>query len=171
MPDPADIAGSTLYLATALLCLWTGRRKGSMGWRLPVAVFLALWAAARLLDAEGQLRETLKAAWVGGHAYADRGDIQTIAVMGLAVLLTIAVALLAFIGSRRAVPLAIPLGLGGLVVLAMLRVVSWHQSDRLLYAGLGFVRIHHALELACISAVVLAALAQPPRRRSRRRSR
>lgn len=157
MPAPIDIAGSLAYLVVGSTCLWTARHAGGRGPWLGLAGFFALLAAARLADLEGWSRAVLRSVWTANRDYDARTGAQLAAMTVLVVLALIALAGTGRLARRDIVLAAAVSGACGLIGLAALRIVSWHGTDRLLYAGTGPLRMHILLELACLGIVMWGA--------------
>lgn len=158
----ADLVGTALYIVTACASIWAGTKDRKRS-RTPDAAFVhwcavaALFfgaAAWRLLNGEGRVQEMLREGLRAGGEYDDRYTMQGPIAAAL-------VAMLAIVGAtaawrwftqppHRAWSMAGALGLLGF---SMIRLVSYHPIDRLIYSGVGPLRLNYLIELALIGSV------------------
>lgn len=142
-------AASAIYLVTALLTLAaglrvaplsvSGNRPGERMQWIGIAVIFVLLAMSRISGAEEWLEGVLRTWLVGSHLYEGRRDIQRpVAAMALVV---IALAALAFVMRKSVVMRLIetPIAWARTAAIAMLalvvvRVISFHPFDAVLYA-------------------------------------
>ncbi len=143
-----NVIAVLLYCAAIASCLRAAASAGRSGLPkrhrstfLGTAALFAFFALSRLLSGEDRLREWLRAQLREQGAYADRGDIQTVLVLVLAL---VAIGTLAFLVKRlwsvRTRPLSflrqatVVAGLS-FTALYALRIISLHSVDAVLYAG------------------------------------
>lgn len=168
-------AGIALHLAglaccslAALFAHRLGRREERKGWAICAGAFVGL-AMVRLFGTEELARQQLRAQLVLAGQYDQRWASQS--VLAVAVFLA-AMALFALVlrqylrrhlrrdlgrrkSGRTRLLLAAQLALLGFLPLLALRVLSWHQTDRLLYDGP--VRLNWILELLLALVPMIAA--------------
>lgn len=164
-PSLADLIGTALYILTALASIWAGTvdRKRS---RTPgaaaahwwaVAALFAGFAAWRLLNGEGRVQALLRGQLQADGTYDDRYTMQGPLAAALVVVLAAIGAIAAWRWysqpPHRAWSMAGALGLLGFSVV---RMVSYHPIDRLIYAGVGPLRLNYLIELGCIGLVLYA---------------
>lgn len=155
----ANLVGIAIYLATCLAAIATALRlpksvrHGRVVWLIVAALFLGL-ALFRLGNGEEAIRQALRGYLLAEHEYEGRRTFQTLAVfacMGFAGLAAFwAIIRFAHWPVWRIVVAA---SLGSLGVLYCLRIISWHNVDRLLYASLGPLHFNHVLELLPIVVI------------------
>jgi len=158
----ADWIGALLYIVTMLAAIgaaWLdGRRSGRPAaarahW-LAIAALFAGMAAWRLGSGEERLQAILRGELVEGGQYASRYTLQGPLI---AVLVVLALAIGAWVIWRwRHQPLYRAISGGGalgLLAFSLLRLMSYHPFDRLIYASLGPLRLNYLIELALIGAV------------------
>lgn len=159
-----------IYALVVLACLGAALaarhqhdRKGDVWhWRFAALVFVGLWVM-RLADGEDALRAALRESVRSAGQYGGREDWQVPLAISFA-LVALAIAVL-FVrawqkerrGSRARWVLLAQAGLSSLMPLFGLRLVSLHQTDRLLYSGP--VRLNWLIEGAICATVALAAYA------------
>ena len=176
----ASLFALMLYACVIAACLAAGRatftapaRNGDrLHWFAASAVFIGL-AAARLVGAEDRIRVALRSAITEAGEYGERAIWQ--APLAIAALIAgfVAFILLArgwsriIPGSRMRYVMIARAGLLVLAGLTVLRLVSFHQTDQLLYSGP--IRLNWLGEgVACLLVGVPAALyARMSARRSR----
>ncbi len=143
-----NVIAVLLYCAAIGSCLRAAASAGRSGLPkrhrstfLGTAALFAFFALSRLLSGEDALREWLRAQLREQGAYADRGDIQAVLVVVLAL---IAIGAAAFLVKRLWSSRSRPLSflrqatmLAGLSFAALygLRIISLHSVDAVLYAG------------------------------------
>ncbi|MHA6333018.1 hypothetical protein ACXYL9_04980 [Qipengyuania sp. CAU 1752] len=183
MPSIPDWLGISAYLAVAALCLWAAfasparaAKPTRLHW-IGISAALVALAAWRLLQIEEFLRSWLRTEVIG-DAYDTRYEFQgpaaaIVILGGLAIL-----ALAAWQLHRRPLPVILSsLAIGGFAGLIAIRIVSIHILDRLIYSGIGPVRINYLIELGLLATIVYgvylyrAEPAQPPTDPHRRRTR
>ena len=127
-----------------------------------MAAFAAM-ACIRMLGAEEIARSMLRSQLVLAGEYDARWSLQSMlaAALGIAVVALFAAFLWRKLRQRQTgrtrLLLVAQLALLGFVPLVAMRVLSWHQLDRLLYAGP--VRLNWLLELAlALLPTIMAAL-------------
>ena len=140
----ASIFALFFYGLVILACLAAARAPGRGRERrqwLVAALVFALLIALRLLDGEQRLRAIFREIVRNTGGYDQRWALQlplAVAVAGLGVFLVLRFARrwqAAPRGSRRRLVLLAEAGLWGLVPLYLLRLVSLHAVDAVLYAG------------------------------------
>ena len=162
--------GAALYIMTALVCLAAAatsmqndvKSEDYRVWAL-LAVCFALLTAARLMQWEEALHLWLKDALQSSGGYGDRLAWQAPAVAAVLVLGT-AVAIwfgrtMIRAGRGSLTPTLTParlamLSLVGMIVLIILRVISFHPVDRILYGA----RLNWALDPGLTVMVLGAAI-------------
>lgn len=166
-PSVLSLSAAAIYVVVAMACLiaaGTAKRSGQPArhWRTwaAIALVFAALAASRILAIEEHLRELLRAALRADAIYAERRAIQR----PLAAVALVAVALVAgymfWRESRRAKGrrnLAMLLAVGSGMVMAlliMLRIISLHQVDGLLY---GPLKLNWVIDLGASLLVLSSA--------------
>lgn len=172
-----DLAGGVLLLVAAGLsagaAVSAGRRGGTSGsirlWQV-AAAFLLLAAVYRAVGAEHYLTDRLRAAATGEGWYGDRRIGQAlITSVGVVVSAAAFWTGLRYLASWRVRLAAI--SLIGYVVLSVVRLVSLHIVDSLLYRSLGPIHANWLFELVLVgtlSACAVATILQPERPERRR---
>lgn len=174
----ANLLGIAVYLASALVAVMTAvqtRREvpGKPALWLAVAVVFVGLGLFRLSGAEEVIRQALRAMLIDRMEYDERRVFQTRAV--LACLVAVGIGVFLYVPRMVLWPRWLAMmaaSLGALVVLYVLRIISLHGVDRILYASIGPVHFNHVLELLPIAAIWLAAwdYRHGAVRRGRRRS-
>ena len=188
-PSIADWIGGFLYLCTACACLYAATftlpeaigRKFRGHWAGIAALLVAL-AVIRVGQFEEATRNALRGALRSDGGYDARWEIQGPAMV--VVLLALVAGgiwlYLTAVNRPRAVTLA-RAGALGMVGLLMVRIVSIHMIDQLIYSGIGPLRLNHLYELGLLGLIcwgvweftlgraVAAPQAEGSRRRKRRR--
>ena len=162
----ADIVGSILYLLTAALALWAAQADGARSrtpgaarfhWIAVAALFVGA-AAWRLGNGEGRVQAMLRGGLEEGGQYASRYGLQAPVI---AVFVLVAVLACGWLAWRwRSMPVHRALsaaGALGLLAFSMVRLISFHPLDRLIYASFGPLRLNYLIELALIGAVAAGA--------------
>lgn len=159
----ANLLGIAVYLASAAVAIATAVAaqkaipRRSTFWIAVCAVFLGL-AAVRLAGAEEAIRQALRGYLIEQREYGGRHLVQAGAV--LATLAACAIGIVLLLPRVLRWPLWQILVSGSLAFLTLLyvvRIISLHAVDRLLYAGVGPLRFHYVLELLPIAAIWYAA--------------
>lgn len=177
MASIPDYIGSTLYAICALVALLPVRDKmrqghpGKPGWIL-VALFLFALVPLRLGGVEEVVRDALREIIRADYDYRARGAWQAplaAAAFTLAALVAGFFVLWRGMDLRRPVNLAIT-GVFAMACLWLLRILSFHPIDRLIYAGPGPLRVNYLLELSCLGCVALGSYLyfDRPRQKQRR---
>lgn len=148
--NPTQWAGLLAFAATTLACAWAAQRKHSGGWAALAAVHAALWLDI-LLNTRHRVHDVVNAALRAMGLYESRVWLQAALLLALAAGAAIAWR------ARRRVGLAV-LATAVLIVLVLVEAISWHESDRVLYAHLGPLLLIAYAWLACAGAVVFSAL-------------
>lgn len=178
---PLDLAGSVLLFVAAGLSAGASvsarRRGGTFGnirlWRV-AAAFLLLAGVYRAVGAEHYLTDRLRAAATGEGWYGDRRIGQAL-ITSVGVVVSAAVF---WMGLRYRANWRVRLAaisLIGYVVLSMVRLVSLHMVDGLLYRSMGPIHANWLFELALVGTLCACAVAtilqpeRPERRRDERR--
>ncbi|WDF74670.1 hypothetical protein [Novosphingobium sp. KACC 22771] len=150
------IALSAAYLVTAALAVLNSGRRGGGLWRR-IALLLALLALWRLMGTQGWLMQSLRG-WSQSNAlYEDRRLVQV-------PMLYLALGLLYLAGRRGGLSLRRPrattawVAAMGLVALAILRAISLHGTDALLYQPVGPLHLHHIIDIALCATILACAL-------------
>jgi hypothetical protein len=148
--NPTQVAGLLAFAATTLACAWAARRGRSGGWAALAAVHAALWLDI-LLNTRHRLHDMVNTGLRALGLYESRVWLQA------ALLLALAVLALRVWRSRRRAGAAV---MATLILIALLLVeaISWHESDRVLYARLGPLLLVAYAWLACAAVVVWSAL-------------
>ena len=171
-PTRLDLIGSGLLVLAALLVVRAaiaarrlGRPAGVARFWWVAAVLLLLAGLYRLTGAEHLLTDRLRQSATGEGWYGGRRIFQaaltSVGVVVAAAALWIALRLRAGWPERLAA-----LALVGYAVLSILRLVSLHMVDSVLYRSLGPIHANWLFELALVGAVAVGAAAatRPPRR-------
>lgn len=152
-----NLFGALAYATVAMLAGGACLRLRSGGWAA-IAVFFVALAGWRLIGAEAQVQGWARAALRAQGAYAARATWQ--APLSAAILLAGAAGGLALGRLRGAGDAALRLaGLASLALgmLSVLRALSLHAEDVLLYAGIGPLRLHHGLDMGLAAFTALCA--------------
>lgn len=160
----ADQLGASLYIVTMLTALVAARIDRERSQRpvfaqfhwLAIAALFAGLAAWRLGDGEGQVQAILRRELLDSGRYASRHVLQKPLFMAM-VAVAVAAAISGWAAWRwwtqplhRAISGA---GALGLLLFSLVRLVSYHFFDRLIYASFGPLRLNYLIELALIGAV------------------
>lgn len=143
-----SLAAAGLYLAVAFLGARAAVCAGAQMqprhhrrlWAL-VAIAFVLFAVSRLIMLEDLLRDAMRAAAESRNLYSGRREVQLpLALLALAAISALLIGWLngwrRFAGSRRERLLHLArLGILGMGMLIVLRLISFHGIDRWLYAG------------------------------------
>jgi hypothetical protein len=153
----AYVVTAVLALACALAATRRPHRAAIRDWIAVALVFLAL-AGWRIANGEAQV-QTFARNWAQMHGtYDDRHEWQAPITIGvMLVVAVLGIAAVRWAGSRasgRALCLA-----GAMVLLAVLRVVSLHAVDEILYRALGPFHLNYVLDLGLTGLVAALALA------------
>lgn len=155
----ANLLLSGLYAALFMAAIFTALRSDRRAGWLAMAIGLLALMLARALNAEEILREQLRSGIFDAETYRDRRTLQN-AVLGVGIIALIGIIGVSFAWPwwKRLSPLMLAAwGLAGIFVLSLLRVLSVHAIDRLLYFAIGPVRFHWIAELTGIALVAFAA--------------
>ncbi len=150
--NPTQVAGLLAFAASTLTCAWAARRRSDARWHwLWLAALHALLWIDTLLNMRHHLHDLANQALLAAGWYGSRVWLQAAL---LAVLL--AFAMLAWRARPRA-------GLAWsatfmLMALLLLELISWHQSDRVLYARIGPLLLIAYGWIAAAAVVVSSAL-------------
>lgn len=155
-----------IVACSALLALRSAVVQRQIGWhRIAWAFVAALFvglAIMRLFVLEELLRHTMRSSQWMQERYAERRAIQTPIAAALVIVAGLAAAFLGLrlapgLRSRRTIAALAALGAsGGLIVLVLMRIVSLHAVDALLY---GPLKLNWVLDLGASAAVLLASIA------------
>jgi hypothetical protein len=148
--NPTQLAGLLAFAASTIACVWAARRRHSGGWAALAAVHAALWLDI-LLNTRHRLHNLVNAGLRALGLYESRVWLQAALLFALA-----AVAVLAWRARRRA-GVAVGATLV-LIALVLVEAISWHESDRVLYATVGPLLLIAYAWLACAAVVVWSAL-------------
>jgi hypothetical protein len=148
--NPTQVAGLLAFAASTLACVWAARRKHGGGWAVLAAVHAVLWLDI-LLDTRHGLHDHVNAALRALGLYESRVWLQALLLLALA-----AVAVFAWRARRRSGAAMVATAV--LIVLVLVEAISWHESDRLLYAYLGPLLLIAYAWIACAGVVVFTAL-------------
>lgn len=150
-------------IASALAFLESGRR-GPSNWHAKawagLAVLFLLLAASRIAGAEEWLRDSVRAWLRAQDQYRGRREVQSLAgaaivAVGAAIFAVWFYRTVRNRRSRRGIAAMIALGSGGgMIFLIVLRMISFHPIDRLLY---GF-KLNWVIDIGTSLAVLGAAL-------------
>jgi len=164
-PSTFSLIAACFYAAVAASCLLAlasaiRRRQARWhvsGWSAIALLFVAL-ALMRVFAVEDLLREELRSMLRGQGAYDDRHEFQGPIIAALCVTAAFLGGFWAYrtsrtISGRRNIAAVIAVACGGvLIFLNLLRIVSLHSVDQLLY---GPLKLNWVIDLGA-SAVVLA---------------
>lgn len=164
---PRDLVGSVIYLLGMVIALSAGWRRShdparspreALCWYAIAAIFagLAIW---RVLNGDAWLHDISRAQLIGEEAYRERRGPQWIAVMAVA--LAMALGLVAAYRWSRSLkrPDRIALSLA-IILLAysLVRAISLHAVDRIIYAFAGPVNFNRVFDLGVSILVPLLTL-------------
>ncbi|RDC59705.1 hypothetical protein HME9302_00897 [Alteripontixanthobacter maritimus] len=172
----ADAAGSLLYIFVAGLYFWAGFRKPTRGAPLAgrahwigIALFFVGLAVFRMVQAEEGLRAILRGTFTDEAAYAERYAVQGPVAAAL-VLIAVAVGVWQAMTFRKRTfsMLAGTLATLGFIGLIVLRIISFHPLDQLIYASAGPLRVNYLLELGLLALAAYGVWLLRAERRARR---
>jgi hypothetical protein len=150
--NPTQVAGLLAFAASTLACLWAVRRRGAArrAWLALAAVHALLWLDI-LFNTRHRLHDGVNRALHAIGWYEQRLWLQAALLVAL-----LAVAVMAWRARRRAG--AALAATAVLLALVLVEAVSWHESDRVLYATLGPLLLIAYAWIACAAVVVFTAL-------------
>ena len=158
----ADWIGALLYLATMVAAIGAGLIDGSRSrtpgstrfhWFAIGALFAGL-AAWRLADGEGQVQAALRGGLRQGGQYTSRFDLQGPLIAALVLVAAAICCWVIWRWKRQPLHRAISgAGALGLLAFSLVRLISYHSFDQLIYASLGPLRLNYFIELTMIGAV------------------
>jgi len=148
--NPTQLAGLIALTASTLACVWAARRTRRVAWMALAGVHAALWLDI-LLNTRHLVHDAVNGLLRASGAYAQRAWLQ-------AVLLLLLIALGGWAWRRRQRAGVATAATALLLALVMVEMISWHQSDRLLYAHVGPLLLIAYAWIACAAVVVWAAL-------------
>lgn len=171
-----SLVGAAYYGVVFLACILGFRAaRGAPNWHLAVWGALVILFAAlivwRVLSLEDILRTELRDLLRGSHAYGQRRGLQLVLAGGLALIgaiaATVAIRMVrTLIRGRRDRFCFIALLSGGAMLgLVLLRLISWHATDLLLF---GPLKLNWFLDLGLATSVAACALLYATRARKRR---
>jgi hypothetical protein len=157
MPSWADWIGSLLYLLTGIAAVTASRRaptrRSRLHWRF-ITVFIIALIPWRLLQIEEAAREILRAALVVEGLYSERTNLQILSIGGLVAVGAVAAGMYAAGARSRPWQLSVSgLAVAGMLGLNLIRLVSLHMLDRLIYASIGPFHLHYFAEFALLVAI------------------
>lgn len=148
--NPTQAAGLAAFAASMLACAWVAWRMRRGAWAALAAVH-ALLLLDIALDLRHRLHDGVNALLRAAGVYDTRGGLQAV-LLGAAF---VALLWLAWRWRRAGAAVA---ATALLVALFLVEAISWHESDRLLYAHAGpLLRIAWAW-VALAAVVVVSAL-------------
>jgi len=167
-PSLLSLTAAALYILVALSCMAAGtsaaaRRQPSSAatqWWLIALLFLAM-ALARYFDIEHALRQDMRGVLLADGAYEMRREYQRpaaalVVVLGSALAFWLAYKIAQGIGSGRVLAVrAARMAALSLVVLVVLRIVSLHPVDGLLY---GPMKLNWIIDIGASMAIMAAAV-------------
>lgn len=181
-PSTMSLAGAIIYLAVLAACLLavgTSKRFHQQPWHgrywAVIAVVFAMLALGRVLALEDVVRDALRDFFRSQDAYGSRRDFQRpLAIAMVCVCVLLASAFFFRIarsvrGRRNVAVLVAGASTAGLIGLLMLRLISLHQVDAILYSGP--VRLNWLLDIgasvtvAGAAALYMRTVARNPRTR------
>jgi hypothetical protein len=167
-PSSLSLAASALYILVALSCLVAGTSAAARRqpftvlaqWGLIAVLFLAM-AFARCFDIEHALRQDMRGVLMADGAYEMRREYQRPAA-ALVVVLSSALAfwlvykIAQGIGKRRVLAVCVArMAALSLVTLVVLRIVSLHPVDGLLY---GPLKLNWIIDIGASMVIMAAAV-------------
>jgi hypothetical protein len=179
-PTRLSALAALIYLATAALALAVASRSrrgpaptstpAPAAWRswLAVAACFAVLAAIRLANADQALHDHVRDWAESSGIYGERHDLQIpLTLAGLTGLFGVFVWLTLRAWPLERVVIARTAALV-LALLALMRMVSLHAVDALLYRAIGPVHVNYVLDIGLTFVVIAMAAAEwlePPKRR------
>jgi len=154
---PASLAGAIAYAGTAALALWARSRttSASRRWSLIAALFLAL-AVWRLSAGEMRLQGDLRDWMRASGFYEQRHNYQALLTLAIIAGAGLALYRVFFVGGFSRPTLALNAALG-LMLFSLLRLISLHQFDSLLFR-LGPIHINYLIDLGLTATAAILAL-------------
>jgi hypothetical protein len=148
--NPTQLAGLIALAASTLACAWATRRTRRGAWAALALVHAALWLDI-LFNTRHRVHDAVNALLQAAGAYEQRVWLQA----GLLVLLA-ALAWTAWRYRQRAGRAVAATAV--LLALVLVEMISWHESDRLLYTHVGPLLLIAYAWIGCAAVVVWAAL-------------
>jgi hypothetical protein len=148
--NPTQLAGLIALAASTLACIWAARRTRGGGWLALALVHAVLWLDI-LLNTRHLVHDAVNGLLRASGVYAQRAWLQA-ALLAL-------LAALGWWGWRRRQRAGMATAATALLLaLVVVEMISWHQSDRLLYTHVGPLLLIAYAWIACAAVVVWAAL-------------
>ncbi len=167
-PSTLSLAAAAFYFLVACGAIYAGRTASALSqppWHRQIwfgtAVFFLALIAWRLFAVEDLLRAEMREILRNASAYDARRDFQSaIVAIILSFLAVVAFSALyhnrwALRGRRNAVSVAVVIGCGALLMLIVLRLVSFHWIDALLH---GALKLNWFADLGISLGIVLGSL-------------
>jgi hypothetical protein len=148
--NPTQLAGLIALAASTLACAWAARRTRAGAWLALTLVHAVLWLDI-LLNTRHLVHDAVNAVMEAAGIYEQRGWLQAVLALLLGVLAWKAWRLRRRAGSAFAATAV-------LIALVLVEMISWHESDRVLYSTIGPLLLIAYGWIACAAVVVWAAL-------------
>lgn len=167
----AGVGYAAAILASALAAMKSS--KTSRYWIAASFTLIAL-CAIRVLGLQVQVAEFGREAVRQAGLYGDRGSLQTVIMLGIAVAL-VAGAAFGLVRLRRMSPALQLAGFGLLVIVGLnaARAVSLHSADAMLRRAIGPLNLGLAIEIVGLAVILAGAgyvVLKRPKKTRRRRS-
>lgn len=155
----ADAVAFLVCLVTALRLSRHPQQGVAMVWLALSALFAAL-LAWRLVGGDEAFRQIMRSEMLADHSYGSRRRVQGPLVLILAALMAGAAYTGLAWSARKKWPLADRLALlVGIVLLAfsVIRAISFHAIDKLIYANLGPFNLNRVADALAVFAIIILA--------------
>jgi hypothetical protein len=148
--NPPQRAGRIALAASTLACAWAARRARRGTWVALTLVHAVLWLDI-LFNTRHRVHDAVNALLEAAGAYEQRVWLQA----GLLLLL----AALGWTAWRQRQRAGSAVGATAvLLALVLVEMISWHESDRLLYTHVGPLLLIAYAWISCAAVVIWAAL-------------
>jgi hypothetical protein len=148
--NPTQLAGLIALAASTLACAWAARRTRRGAWISLAIVHAVLWLDI-LFNTRHLVHDAVNGLLRAAGAYDQRVWLQ-------ATLLVLLIALGGWAWRLRQRTGVAAAATALLLALVVVEMISWHQSDRLLYTHVGPLLLIAYAWIACAAVVVWAAL-------------
>lgn len=147
----SDYVFAAAYGVTAVLCMVAGLAgsqadRTGVRWKA-IAVVFSILAALRFTHSEKLLQNAAREWLKTLGTYQDRSTVQALIGLAVTVALALAIVRICSCAPREHKQIGHPhLLVALLLFVIILRWVSWHPTDRLLYTAIGPIHFNHLLD-------------------------